>query len=306
MIKKNNKIRRINYERFQMLKHPPQCTLVSDEGKVKSFIVGRLVLSTFHPNHLKDKLCASHIDGNVTNNKLRNLEWLDRAQIQRNKKSRNSSAVRVHLKSKNETLEFESIKSCLQYLSTKGVAPLYDTVALWCRSRKTKHGFQFEYADQSKYQMEIPDLIGEVWKSFYTFTSAYGRRTVYYISNQGRVKSIGISRGPHITNKYKLLKQHILNGYCRVQVYEHGAHLVHRLVAEWFISNPNGYKMVDHIDGNRKNNKANNLRWVQACTFSVTLGHRNPTGFQEMLFGACFLCQVHNTRCIMAEQLNEM
>lgn len=38
--------------------------------------------------------------------------------------------------------------------------------------------------------------------------------------------------------------------------------LVHRLVAETFIPNPDNLPEVDHIDKNIKNNKVSNLRWV--------------------------------------------
>lgn len=37
---------------------------------------------------------------------------------------------------------------------------------------------------------------------------------------------------------------------------------VHRLVALAFVPNPNGYETVDHIDRDRANNKAGNLRWA--------------------------------------------
>ena len=37
---------------------------------------------------------------------------------------------------------------------------------------------------------------------------------------------------------------------------------IHRLVASAFIENPLSKKEVDHIDGNRKNNNVENLRWV--------------------------------------------
>ena len=37
----------------------------------------------------------------------------------------------------------------------------------------------------------------------------------------------------------------------------------HRLVAENFVKNPNGYPEVDHLDANRMNPAADNLEWVE-------------------------------------------
>ena len=38
--------------------------------------------------------------------------------------------------------------------------------------------------------------------------------------------------------------------------------MVHRLVAYLWCDNPNGYATVDHLDGNKNNNSAENLEWV--------------------------------------------
>tara|TARA_R110001592_G_scaffold77811_1_gene233936 strand:+ start:168 stop:749 length:582 start_codon:yes stop_codon:yes gene_type:complete len=42
--------------------------------------------------------------------------------------------------------------------------------------------------------------------------------------------------------------------------------LIHRLVAQHFVSNPDNNKIVDHIDRNKNNMNYNNLRWVDILT----------------------------------------
>ena len=38
-------------------------------------------------------------------------------------------------------------------------------------------------------------------------------------------------------------------------------HFIHRLIAQHFIPNPQGLEQVNHIDGNKRNNKISNLEW---------------------------------------------
>jgi hypothetical protein len=54
-------------------------------------------------------------------------------------------------------------------------------------------------------------------------------------------------------------------GYRRLNIGGTKLGLLHRLVAVAFIPNPEGKEWIDHINGNRLDNRTENLRWVTAC-----------------------------------------
>lgn len=109
-----------------------------------------------------------------------------------------------------------------------------------------------------------------------------GYKGIYQVSNDGRVRTVEhITNGRHV--KPKELKVTILkcNRYARVRLYKQGKYrdyMVHRLVANEFVPNPDNKPQVNHIDGNRGNNNANNLEW---CTQAENNRHAIDIGLQN-------------------------
>lgn len=111
----------------------------------------------------------------------------------------------------------------------------------------------------------------ELWKDI------QGYDGLYQVSNLGRVRSVShmaeMRRNGTIILVQKegkiltpLTRRH---GYLSVMLYGRGGHptrhfkqiSIHRLVAEAFVENPNGYDEVNHIDECKTNNRADNLEW---------------------------------------------
>jgi hypothetical protein len=101
----------------------------------------------------------------------------------------------------------------------------------------------------------------EIWKDI------KGYEGDYQVSNQGRIKTLKKQVGRKETEKI-MSPSITYQGYSRITLIKNGKrkmYAVHRLVAEAFIPNTYNKPIVDHINGERSDNRAENLRWT---TFS--------------------------------------
>jgi hypothetical protein len=88
----------------------------------------------------------------------------------------------------------------------------------------------------------------------------------YYISNRGEILS------KRVEGKEKVLSTHTnkVTGYTQICLItsdkgrkpKKDTFTLHRLVAEYFVDNPNGYDRIHHKDHNKSNNHYWNLEWV--------------------------------------------
>lgn len=83
----------------------------------------------------------------------------------------------------------------------------------------------------------------------------------YQISNFGNVKSF-ITTRQNKKKEGKILKPYLnTKKYPTVCLFNKN-YVVHRLVAEHFLTKVDGKNYVNHIDGNKQNNCSENLEWV--------------------------------------------
>ena len=102
-----------------------------------------------------------------------------------------------------------------------------------------------------------------LWKTIEKFPN-------YEVSDTGLVRNI--------KTQMVLKPSTTVYGYEQVGLYNFPAYSlcrVNRLVASAFIANPNNLPYVNHIDGNKRNNKASNLEW---CTAKDNTQHAYDTG----------------------------
>lgn len=113
----------------------------------------------------------------------------------------------------------------------------------------------------------------------------------YIVSNDGEVRSLFCGHGTRWKCGERILTQRPdFKGYMKVKLCKEGQGklvFVHRLVANTFLEKPDGKNMVNHKDGDKRNNNVDNLEW---CTNSENqihsyrvLGNQRPKWLIELL-----------------------
>ena len=123
----------------------------------------------------------------------------------------------------------------------------------------------------------------EIWKD------VVGYEGLYHVSNLGNVKSLpkewqaGVAKRRHAG--FMMSQRATYSGYMRVGLSKNSnrTHIfTHRLVAQAFVPNANLLLEINHKDGNKQNNCAENLEW---CTRSQNMIHAFKQNLATPTFG---------------------
>jgi hypothetical protein len=112
----------------------------------------------------------------------------------------------------------------------------------------------------------------EVWKDIPNYDN-------YEISNLANVRNK--------KTKYLFQSKSPKQRYIQISLSKNNkikSYALHRLVAEVFVPNPENKLYVNHIDGNKRNNNADNLEWV---TQTENMNHASSTGLTSNTNSQC-------------------
>lgn len=102
------------------------------------------------------------------------------------------------------------------------------------------------------------------------------------VRRKAKIAKVGIKNVKKAFKKEMVLKPlKLTKGYLGVRLYKNNEGKtikIHRLVAEHFIPKEEGKEQVNHIDGNKENNKVENLEW---CNQKENMQHSYKIGLRK-------------------------
>lgn len=233
----------------------------------KHFLVHRLVALIFIKNPL-NKPEVNHKNGNKADNSVGNLEWVTMVENKIHAKINQLISYNGGFDNPSNKYSPKTIEKICQLLATREYK--YREIAEMCGVSKStvqdiNQGKRYREISQKYLQEDDVVIIKNNIKNrlFYgEYMEEYvynGIETNLYITNFGRVfnKNTGCEVIPYSRKDYiyKAVAIHLANGK-KMTI------LVHTMVGETFVTNPNNTRYIIHLDKNPNNCRAENLKYV--------------------------------------------
>lgn len=218
-------------------------------NKRNIFTAHRVVFESFHKRKIKNNMVIDHIDRNRQNNHINNLREVTQKENSNNKTQNKYKHEKVLQYSLDNKLikEWNNTNEIITFLKITHTSKI---TACCILQLKSAYKYIWRYKDY------IYDKTG-----FYNIkTNNEYNYSKYKINKEGVV----------INNLGRIIKTSILDDYNYVALVSdtnnnRKRYLIHQLMAQTFLDNPENKLFVNHKDKCRNNNKLENLEW---CTSS--------------------------------------